>query len=149
MRAFTTADALLFCSQGGDHLAKPKYEKWLTEEGLTLIEGWARDGLIDEQIAKNMGISTATLYKYKNNHQEILEALKKGKEVIDMMVENALLKNALEGETTAAIFWLKNRKPNEWRDTKNIEAKQEITQMNNPLEKFSKAELREVLRGDK
>lgn len=43
----------------------PKYEEWLTEEGLLLIEGWARDGLIDEQIAGNMGISTSTFYEWK------------------------------------------------------------------------------------
>ena len=32
------------------------------------------------------------------------------------MVENALFKNAIEGNTTAQIFWLKNRRPDKWRD---------------------------------
>lgn len=38
-------------------MAKGKYEYWLSDEGLTLLEGWARDGLTDEQISKNMGIA--------------------------------------------------------------------------------------------
>lgn len=128
-------------------MAKGKYEYWITPEGLLKIEGWARDGLTDEQIAHNIGISVSTLNNWKNNHVEILESLKKGKEVIDRQVENALLKRALgyeyeevkekfEGgvmterivtkkevvaDTTAQIFWLKNRKPEKWRDKPEYE----------------------------
>ncbi|SDH77014.1 Transposase [Aneurinibacillus thermoaerophilus] len=76
-------------------MAKGKWQEWVTPEGLTLLEGWARDGLTDEQIAKNIGISTSTLYEWKKKYSEISEALKKGKEVIDLEVENALLKRAL------------------------------------------------------
>ena len=97
-------------------MARGKYEYWLTQDGLTLLEGWARDGLTDEQIARNMGINPATLYRYKQNHSEICNALKKGKEVVDYEVENALLQAALEGNTTAQIFWLKNRRATKWRD---------------------------------
>ena len=128
-------------------MAKGKYHEWLSEDGLIKIQGWARDGLIDEQIAHNMGITTKTLYEWKNKYGEISEALKKGKEVIDRQVENALLKRALgytydettyeDGvetkrvkkevapDTTAQIFWLKNRKPAEWRD--KIEQQQTVT----------------------
>lgn len=128
-------------------MAKGKYREWLSEDGLIKIQGWARDGLIDEQIAHNMGITTKTLYEWKNKYGEISEALKKGKEVIDRQVENALLKRALgyaydettyeDGvetkrvtkevapDTTAQIFWLKNRKPAEWRD--KIEQQQTVT----------------------
>ena len=66
-----------------------KYEEWLTKEGLLKIEGWARDGLTDEQIAKNMGISRSTLNEWKNKYSDILDTLKKGKEVVDLEVENA------------------------------------------------------------
>ncbi len=97
-------------------MAKGKYEKWLEPENLILIEGWARDGLTDEQIAKKMGISAKTLYEWKNKYGKICESLKKGKEVVDYQVENALLSSALEGNTTAQIFWLKNRRPDKWRD---------------------------------
>jgi transcriptional regulator with XRE-family HTH domain len=127
-------------------MAKGKYEYWLSPDGLLRLEAYARDGLTDEQIAHNMGISPATLYNYKRDHLEILEALKKGKEVVDIQVENALLKRALgysyeekkvevseEGtkvtktikevvpDTTAQIFWLKNRRPDRWRDKQDIE----------------------------
>lgn len=102
-------------------MAKGKYEYWLSAEGLLLLEGWARDGLTDEQIANNCGITPATLYNWKNAHVEIFEALKKGKEVIDFQVENALLNKALGGDTTAQIFWLKNRRPDKWRDKQDIE----------------------------
>ncbi len=97
-------------------MAKSKYEYWLTPDGLTLLEGWARDGLTDEQIAVNMGIVPSTLYAWKKDHEEISEALKKGKEVVDYEVENALLKKAMSGDVTASIFWLKNRRPDKWRD---------------------------------
>ena len=76
-------------------MAKGKYQEWLEPEGLLKIEGWARDGLTDEQIAEKMGISVASLYNYKKDHLEILEALKRGKDVVDREVENALLKRAL------------------------------------------------------
>lgn len=102
-------------------LAKEKYQKWLLKENLLLLEGWARDGLTDEQIAKNMGISAKTLWDWKNKHSNICNALKKGKEVVDYEVENALLSSALEGNTTAQIFWLKNRRPDKWRDKQKEE----------------------------
>ncbi|MCD8340635.1 MAG: helix-turn-helix domain-containing protein [Clostridiales bacterium] len=97
-------------------MAKGKYEKWLEPEGLLLLEGWARDGLTDDEIAKKIGCSASTLYDWKNKYPEISESLKKGKEVVDYAVENALLSAALEGNTTAQIFWLKNRRPDKWRD---------------------------------
>ncbi len=107
-------------------MAKGKYQKWLESENLVLLEGWARDGLTDEQIAKNMGISYSTLKDWKNKYPAISAALKKGKEVVDFQVENALLSSALEGNTTAQIFWLKNRRPDKWRDKQkedtNVEA---------------------------
>lgn len=97
-------------------MAKGKYQYWLTPEGLTLLEGWARDGLTDEQISKKCGISRETLHQWKNKYSDISDTLKKGKEIIDYQVENALLSAALEGNTTAQIFWLKNRRPDKWRD---------------------------------
>ena len=130
---------------------KGKYHDWITEEGLLKIEGWARDGLTDKQIAHNIGITEQTLNNWKKRFPSLFEALKKGKEVIDRQVENALLKRALGYEyeevkqiiekddkgkdrkriektvkqvipdTTAQIFWLKNRKPAEWRDKQNLE----------------------------
>ena len=62
-------------------MAKGKFEYWLTPEGLLKLEAWARDGLIDEQIAENAGITTSTLYEWKKKYPDISEALKKGKEI--------------------------------------------------------------------
>ena len=76
-------------------IAKGKYEYWLTPEGLLLIEGWARDGLTNEQIAEKIGINVKTLYDWQKNHSNICNALKKGKEVVDRQVEQSLLKRAL------------------------------------------------------
>ena len=149
-------------------MANGKYQHWLEPEGLTLLEGWARDGLTDEQIAGNIGINTSTLYDWKNKFPKISEALKKGKEVVDIQVENALLKRALgytykettsecdeNGElkvtkvvtkevvpdTTAQIFWLKNRRPDLWRDKQNIE---HSGQINNPFADLTTEELRKL-----
>ena len=81
--------------KGGDPMAKGKYQEWLTPDGITRLEAWARDGLTDEQLAAKIGITAATLYDWKNKYPEISEALKRGKEVVDIEVENALLKRAL------------------------------------------------------
>lgn len=97
-------------------MAKGKYAKWITPDGLTLLQGWAREGLTDEQLAHNIGINPDTLYAWKKKYPEISEALKKGKDVVDFEVENAMLKSALEGNVTAQIYWLKNRKAIQWRD---------------------------------
>ena len=124
-------------------MAKGKYQKWLEPESLILLEGWARDGLTDEQIAHNMGITVKTLWVWKNKYGKLCNALKKGKEVVDTIVENALLKRALgyrydevtiedgietkrvtkevQPDTTAQIFWLKNRRPDKWRDKQKEE----------------------------
>lgn len=151
-------------------MAKGKYKEWLDPEGLLKIEGWARDGLVDEQIAQNIGINPATLYDWKKKYPEISKALKKGKEVVDRQVENALLKRALgykyeetktektnEGkkvtvtvkevvpDTTAQIFWLKNRKPEQWRDKQQIEHSGEIR--NNPYEALTTEELKKLIHG--
>ncbi|MFK4787525.1 transposase [Lactococcus petauri] len=154
-------------------MAKGKYEEWLTTEGLILLEGWARDGLTDEQIALNIGIGTTTLYRWKKDYREIRESLKKGKEVVDIQVENALLKRALGYEfveitkeltdagllvtkevtkqqapdTTAAIFWLKNRKTNEWRDRKETQLSGEVS-VSNPYEGLTEEELRKLASRD-
>ena len=115
-----------------------KYDHWITEEGLIKIEGWARDGLTNEQIAHNIGINPDTLYTWIKKYPDIAESLKRGKEVVDRQVENALFKSAIgymyeeetvtnagdvvttrkyaKPNTTAQIFWLKNRKPDTWRD---------------------------------
>lgn len=133
-------------------MAKGKYEYWISPEGLLKLESWAREGLTDEQIASNIGITRKTLYSWKEKYGNICNALKKGKEIVDIQVENALLKRALgydyeeitkevvlnpvtgktemkvtkvvtkeiKPDVTAQIFWLKNRKPEQWKDNQNL-----------------------------
>ena len=133
-----------FCLEGDDDImARSKYDEWITDEGLLKISGWAKDGLTDEQIAHNMDISRKTLHEWKNKYSDIGNALKVNKEVADRHIENALYKTALGYEyeeetvtnagnvvkvkkyskpnTTAQIFWLKNRKMLEWRDKQEVE----------------------------
>jgi hypothetical protein len=153
---------------------KGLYKEWLEADNLILLEGWARDGLTDEQIAHNIGITTTTLYDWKKKYPQFTEAIKSGKEVVDRIVENALLKSAMgykfdevvkeriynpeTGESeivevkrttkdvapnsTSLIFWLKNRQPAKWRDTKNIDAAVEVK---NPFEGIDTADIKKLI----
>lgn len=137
-----------------------KFDQWLTEEGLLRIQGWARDGLTDKDISKNMRIGVSTLKEWKGRFPEIQGALKQGKDAADRVVENALYKSAcgytmkirkpvkvklvdydpetgkkireadtwqaveeeihVPAQVTAQIFWLKNRKPDKWREKNDL-----------------------------
>lgn len=91
--------------------AKGKYAKWLLPDNLLRLQAWARDGLSNEQIAHNIGINQDTLYTWIKKYPEFSEALSRGKEVVDIEVENALLKRA-KGydyiETTSELIADKN-----------------------------------------
>ncbi len=155
-------------------MAKGKYQEWIEPEGLLKIEGWARDGLTEEQIAHNMGIRRETLIEWKRKYPNISNTLKRGKEIIDRQVENALLKRALGysykettrelifdketgktefkitkevekevvPDTTAQIFWLKNRKPEEWREKQEVQMSGAV---NNPMEGLTTEELKKLI----
>ena len=81
-----------------------KYQEWLEGDNLIRIQGWARDGLTDEQIAHNMGIGLTTLKQWKKKYEPIASVLKKNKEVVDMEVENALLKSAHGYDATEEVW---------------------------------------------
>lgn len=70
-------------------------DEWLSEDNLILLEAWARDGFTMEEIANKMGVARSSLSRWRKEFPQIQEALRKGKEVVDYMVENALLKSAL------------------------------------------------------
>lgn len=158
-------------------MAKGRVLEWLEEDKLKLLEGWARNGLTNDQIAKNIGVNPKTIYDWMNKEPEIKQALKKGKEVVDLEVENALYKKAIgynveiqkafklkdivynengkkiseterieyateevhvPADTTAQIFWLKNRKKHDWRD--KVEYETNSDELNKVKELLSKIE---------
>lgn len=104
---------------------KPQIEDWIDEEHLNKIEDWAANGLTVEQIAKNIGISTASLYNWREQEPAILEAIKRGRDTCVDLVENALFKSAINGNVTAQIFVLKNKRPDSYKDKR--EDKVEVT----------------------
>lgn len=145
-------------------MAKGRVLEWLEEDKLKLLEGWARNGLTNDQIAKNIGVNPKTIYDWMNKEPKIKQALKKGKEVVDLEVENALFKRAIgytitimeqkvdkdgyvhdvkrdvhvPGDVTAQIFWLKNRKKQVWRDKVEYETNSdELNKVKELLTKIS------------
>lgn len=151
------------------------------EPKLLLVEAWARDGTIDEDIAKLLGVAYSTFREYAKRHLALSAALKRGKEVADVEVENALFKRALgykydevtreadqvidpetgelvtamvetkrvtkevQPDVTAQIFWLKNRRPDKWRDKQDIQHSGSMD-VNNPMKGLSTEELRKLIR---
>ena len=121
-------------------------------EFVTQAEKLCKLGATDLEVADFFGINVATLYRWKGEHDEFCEALKSGKEASDNRVERSLFSRATGYEhnevdirvvmnqivktpirkfyppdTTAAIFWLKNRKPAEWRDKQELEHSGTVT----------------------
>ena len=123
--------------------------EWLEEDNLMLIECWARDGYTFQDIANRIGIAVSTLRGWRAQYPEFDEALKRGREIIDYKVENALLKSALGYKTkevkvtttmrygkvvetvkevtdreqapnvSAIQCWLYNRLPNKWKKNRD------------------------------
>ncbi len=134
-------------------MAKGKYQEWLTEDGLLLLRRWARQDLTDKKIADKMGVAAGTLYRWKNEHREICEALKRTREICISEMEESLEKSGhgyyvveeewankwnphekkfelllvkktrkwIKPDTTAQIFYLKNRDRTNWRDKQEIQ----------------------------
>ena len=121
-----------------------KYETHVKPK-LDLIAQWARDGAIERDIAKKLGVSESTFSGYKKEHEELLQTLTVNKEVADARVESALYKRAIGYEydevctevgpdgtktkittkqvapdVTAQIYWLNNRRPDRWRNKQDI-----------------------------
>lgn len=111
-------------------------------------------GATDQEIADFFEVDVRTIYRWKHDHTEFCQSLKVGKEVADERVERSLFQKAIGYEqdevkifmpggatepvyapyrakiapdTTAAIFWLKNRRSGEWRDKQEIEHKGGVT----------------------
>ena len=102
-------------------------------------------GATDAQVAADLGVSERTLNRWRLKHPEYCRAVKDAKVIADEKVERSLYERACGSsipedkvfcsngevtivpgrkhyppETTACIFWLKNRRPDEWRDQRNL-----------------------------
>ena len=121
-------------------MVRAQYKDWLTPDKLSVLQGWARDGLTDAQIAHNIGIRRPTLYDWKNKHPDIADALKKGKQVVDIQVENALLKKAMGMTTTSTTY--KMVKVNE--DVLKVQRFRYVNQYKIDHPDMTKAELQEI-----
>ena len=122
-----------------------KWEDW--KDRLVVLQGMARDGATDEDLAARCGINIRTWYEWKARYPQLAQAVKDSKDDVDRAVENALLKRALGAEYTdtkitatkdgkvlkvekttrtlapsevAAFFWLKNRNPERYRDRREF-----------------------------
>ncbi len=123
------------------------YRKSFVERAQKL---WAK-GSTDEEVCKALKITHQTLHNYQKRYPDFLEAKVRGKAIADQLVEHALFKRATgfiapdchvsqwEGEititdlekhyppdTAAIVFWLKNRKPKEWRDKTELTVSDEV-----------------------
>lgn len=138
--------------------------RWEThiEPNLPVIARWVRNGVIDKDIAQNLGVAYSTFRKYASTQPELIEILAVTKEVADANVEAALYKRAngyqyeerrqeiIDGEVikeivttkevipdvTAQIFWLKNRSAKEWHDKQNIEISKPIDESISEMEAY-------------
>ena len=108
-------------------MAKITVADLLEPEGLALLEGRARDGMTEQEIARSLRINRSTLYRWKSEHPELAAALRKGKEAVDYQVDSPLLHTALSGNTTAQLFWLRNRRPDKWKDKPDPKTDPDLT----------------------
>ena len=112
------------------------------EEYIQLAENYALLGATDDELADFFGVSKQTLNKWKKDYPEFLDSLKRGKDIADSNVASKLYNRAIGydfeethtvcknglvvgekhikkhqlADTTAAIFWLKNRQRDRWQD---------------------------------
>lgn len=127
-------------------------------------------GATDKELAEFFSVSEQTLNKWKKDYPEFLESLKKGKSIADANVASRLYNRAIgynckatkfaasEGkitdlkeyiehyppDTTAAIFWLKNRQPEKWRDKKEVDTN---VNLGDELESLTDEELQAIIDG--
>ena len=104
--------------------AKPgrkKRLKDLTEQDYQQISLWAGDGLSELQIATLLGCSISTITREKKRNEQFEHAIKKGRYRAVQQVANKVFQNAMDGKETSAIFFLKNRDPDNWADRQEVQ----------------------------
>lgn len=106
-------------------VAKLNHPFKMDQLNLEKVEVVASMGLIDEQIAIILDISPRTL-NYWKKRPAFLQSLKRGKLKADFQITQSLYQKAKGGDTTAMIFWLKNRQPEKWREKMQVEHSEAI-----------------------
>ena len=103
----------------------------LTEEDYNQISAWSGDGLSETQIATLLGVNISTITREKKRNEQFAHAIKKGRYKAVQLVANKIFQNAMEGKETSAIFFLKNRDPDNWADRQekviNVNLKDALT----------------------
>lgn len=84
-------------------MAGGKYERWLTDEGLGLIEAWVREGATEEELGERLGVTQKTLRRWAKEHDQLALALLRGRSGAAEQVENALYKKALGYNVTVKV----------------------------------------------
>ena len=92
----------------------------LTEEDYKQISAWAGDGLNESQIATLLNVNISTITREKKRNEQFAHAIKKGRYRAVQLVANKVFENAMDGKETSAIFFLKNRDPDNWADRQEV-----------------------------
>lgn len=87
------------------------------------MENYCLLGATDKELAVIFETTEQTINAWKKQYPEFLESIKKGKDKADGRVARRLYDKAMDGDTTAMIFWLKNRRKTNWREKQEIEHK--------------------------
>ena len=114
----------------------------VSEKLLEEIEHHASRGLSQQQVCHALGLSETWWYDAKQKNSEISDSFKRGQAKGLAEVSNAIYEQALNGNTGAACFFLKNRDPDRWSDVKSVNA----VQIN--ISKMTDTQLLEELRSD-
>ena len=118
-------------------------KKWIpTPEILKDIEQMAASGLNEQDIAWNIGIDHGTLTRKKHDFEQIEQSISRGRAQGVRRVTSALVEQAEAGNTQAAVFYLKNRRPDQWNDI------QAVSQIQVNLGRLSDSQLLDELRKD-
>ena len=104
-------------------MPKGKYQRWQQPENLRRLTNWASQGLEDKEMASNMGVHRATFYDWLNKYPDISDAVKEGREMRNIEVENALFRCAV-GKIEEVTEIIEEKK--ELRDGKLVTVSQHV-----------------------
>ena len=123
---------------------KEKYSTHV-QPRLDEIQKWSKSGLTEFEMCKRLGIARSVWHDYKNKYTDIADVIKEGRAIANFTVEKSLFKRAtgyqyketkvvvgdrdrteittreVAPDPASMIFWLKNRKPKDWKDKRDLD----------------------------